>query len=336
MPITIGNGYLKSEIFINAPSKTREPWWKALWEALKDFFFSTGRAKADSYIHEMFFSDPPPTRERLADIFFELKGLACPSHKERFQVYNPHEDDSTIIYHILDENGKDELLCIIQNTDTVHCKAMGNSYFAVREQPVCLKSYPQMTYTINKKYSEIVECSFPSTLCLKLAGTPFLLVPLNNIVKYLYSELDNRNLDKWKTQEKANYLAEKIRAGIEKAMRILYHADISESMQQRAFLETMSMCGLKSTETSPPPTHIPIGKMVHAVLLEDKKFKRFLATDTNASQSMLAEIIEIVSDGVFRALFRTDPQAIQKMAEEQLTTLHVRSDQQDGRLGDFL
>ncbi|ECD9444575.1 SPI-2 type III secretion system effector SifA, partial [Salmonella enterica subsp. salamae] len=41
MPITIGNGYLKSEIFIPPPENTREAWWKVLWEKIKDFFFST-------------------------------------------------------------------------------------------------------------------------------------------------------------------------------------------------------------------------------------------------------------------------------------------------------
>lgn len=39
MPITIGNGYLKSEIFITPPENTREAWWKVLWEKIKDFFF---------------------------------------------------------------------------------------------------------------------------------------------------------------------------------------------------------------------------------------------------------------------------------------------------------
>lgn len=45
MPITIGNGFLKSEILTNSPRNTKEAWWKVLWEKIKDFFFSTGKAK---------------------------------------------------------------------------------------------------------------------------------------------------------------------------------------------------------------------------------------------------------------------------------------------------
>ncbi|ECC1660439.1 SPI-2 type III secretion system effector SifA [Salmonella enterica subsp. salamae] len=330
MPITIGNGYLKSEIFITPPENTREAWWKVLWEKIKDFFFSTGKAKADSCLHEIVFADRPPTRERLTEIFFELKALACTSHTERFQVYNPDENDATIIFRILDQNEEDELLRITQSTDTFSCIIMGNSYILMKDCPDILKSHPQMTFIINKRYSETVDYPLPSTLCLNLAGAPMLSVPLDNIDGYLYSEWRKGNLDAWKAQEKATYLTAKIQSGIQKTMRTLHHANISENTQQRAFLETMAMCGLKSPKTSPPHTHIPIEKMVEEVLLADKEFQAFLVADASASQSMLAEIIEAVSDTVFHALFRTDPQAIQRMAEEQLTTLHVRSDQQSG------
>lgn len=329
MPITIGNGCLKSEIFTNPPEKTTESWWKILWEKIKDFFFSTGRAKADNCIHEMLFTETPPTPERIAEIFFELKALACASHTERFQVYNPHGDDSTIIFRIIDENRDDDLLRIIQSTDIFSCTIMGRVYFWIRDNPKFLKSYPKVTFTINKRYSEILNSLIPSTLCLNLAGAPLLSVPLYSIVRHLNSELNKTNLD-WKAQENVNYPKKKIQSGIESAMHTLHQTNISEGTCQRAFLETMSMCGLQPTEPSPPPTHISIAKMVEKILLADESFQEFLVTDANASQSMLAEIIEAVSDSVFRCLFRIDPQAIQKMAEEQLTTLHVRSLRQGG------
>ncbi|HCL5343360.1 TPA: SPI-2 type III secretion system effector SifA [Salmonella enterica] len=336
MPITIGNGCLKSEIFINPPGNTKEAWWKVLWERIKDFFFSTGKAKADRCLHEILLAEHPPTRERLTEIFFELKTLACASHRDRFQVYNPHENDATIIFRIIDQNEEDELLRITQSTDTFSCTIMGNSYFLMKDCPDFLKSHPQMTLIINKRYSETVDYPLPSTLCLELAGATRLSIPLDNIDGYLYSEWRKGNFDEWKSLEKVNYLAGKIRSGIEKTMRILNHAEISESTQQSAFLETMAMCGCKPIETPPPHTHIPIEKMVEEVLLADKTFQAFLVTDASASQDMVAEIIEAISDKVFHALFRTDPQAIQKMAEEQLTTLHVRSDQQSGGLCCFL
>ncbi|EAO2683967.1 type III secretion system effector SifA [Salmonella enterica] len=336
MPITIGNGFLKSEILINPPGNTREAWWKVLWEKIKDFFFSTGKAKADSCLHEILFADRPPTRERLTEVFFELKALACASQRDRFQVYNPHENDDTIIFRIMDQNEESELLRITQNADTFSCQIMGHSYILMKDSPGILKTYPQTSFIINKRYSEIVDYPLPSTLCLNLADAPMLSVPLDNIEGYLYSEWRKGNLDEWKSQEKVTYLTVKIQSGIEKTTRILHHANISEGTQQNAFLETMAMCGLKPVEIPPPHTHIPIEKMVKEVLLADKKLQAFLVTDPSASQSMLAEIIEVISDKVFHAIFRTDPQAIQKMAEEQLTTLHVRSEQQSGCLCCFL
>ncbi|ECW5278097.1 SPI-2 type III secretion system effector SifA, partial [Salmonella enterica subsp. enterica serovar Heidelberg] len=105
----------------NSPRNTKEAWWKVLWEKIKDFFFSTGKAKADRCLHEMLFAERAPTRERLTEIFFELKELACASQRDRFQVHNPHENDATIILRIMDQNEENELLRITQNTDTFSC-----------------------------------------------------------------------------------------------------------------------------------------------------------------------------------------------------------------------
>lgn len=70
MPITIGNGLLKSEILINPPGNTKETCCKVLWEKIKDLFFSTGKAKADRCLHEMLFADcPPHTRAAYRDFF---------------------------------------------------------------------------------------------------------------------------------------------------------------------------------------------------------------------------------------------------------------------------
>ncbi|EBJ2579117.1 hypothetical protein DQ601_12400 [Salmonella enterica] len=46
MPITIGNGFLKSEILTNSPRNTKEAWWKVLWEKIKDFFFFYWQSKS--------------------------------------------------------------------------------------------------------------------------------------------------------------------------------------------------------------------------------------------------------------------------------------------------
>lgn len=212
----------------------------------------------------------------------------------------------------MDQNEENELLRITQNTDAFSCEVMGNVYFLMKDRPDILKSYPQMTAMINRRYSEIVGYPLPSTLCLHPAGAPILSVPLDNIEGYLYTGLRKGNLDGWKAQEKATYLAAKIQSGIEKTTRILHHANISESTQQSAFLATMAMCGLKQAEIPPPHTHIPIEKMVEEVLLADKTFQAFLVTDPRASLSMLAEIIEAISDQVFHAIFRIAPRLYKK------------------------
>ncbi|MCZ5238205.1 SPI-2 type III secretion system effector SifA, partial [Escherichia coli] len=87
----------------------------------------------------------------------------------------------------------------------------------------------------------------------------------------------------------------------------LHHANISESTQQNAFLETMAMCGLKQLEIPPPHTHIPIEKMVKEVLLADKTFQAFLVTDPSTIQCMLAELVVDMSVQVFQVIFRFDP-----------------------------
>ncbi|SUG66592.1 effector protein SifA [Salmonella enterica subsp. enterica] len=69
MPITIGNGFLKSEILTNSPRNTKEAWWKVLWEKIKDFFFSTGKAKADRCLHEMLFAERAPYESGLQRFF---------------------------------------------------------------------------------------------------------------------------------------------------------------------------------------------------------------------------------------------------------------------------
>ncbi|MBA3111408.1 SPI-2 type III secretion system effector SifA [Salmonella enterica] len=328
MPIVIGNSYLKSEILATPPGNARESCWKILWEKIKDFFFSTGKTKAESYLREMCFTDTPPTRERLTEIFFGLRTLACASQTERFQVYNPLEDDSILILCIVDENGGDELLRITQSADTCSYTIMGKNYPSREDRPGVLKSHPQTTLTINKRYSEVIDYPLPSTLCLNVAGAPSLSVPLDNLDGYLYSEWRRGNLDEWKKNEKVNYLTAKIKTGIDETALALQPENISDSIQQKACLKAMSQCGIKLTEI--PAGHTAIEKMVKQVLLSDRKFQQLIETHARTGQSMLAEIIEEISDATFRAIFKTDPRVVKNMAGEQLTSLCVRSTQQHG------
>lgn len=114
----------------------------------------------------------------------------------------------------MDQNEENELLRITQNTDTFSCEVMGNLYFLMKDRPDILKSHPQMTAMIKRRYSEIVDYPLPSTLCLNPAGAPILLVPLDNIEGYLYTELRKGHLDGWKAQEKATYPQRKFSLGL--------------------------------------------------------------------------------------------------------------------------
>ncbi|MCT7094493.1 SPI-2 type III secretion system effector SifB, partial [Salmonella enterica subsp. enterica serovar Oranienburg] len=52
MPITIGRGFLKSEMFSQSAISQRS-FFTLLWEKIKDFFCSTQRSAADQYINEL-------------------------------------------------------------------------------------------------------------------------------------------------------------------------------------------------------------------------------------------------------------------------------------------
>ncbi len=129
----------------------------------------------------------------------------------------------------------------------------------MKDRPDILKSHPQMTAMINRRYSDIADYP-PFDIMSQSCWRADIIGFIRQHRGYLYSELRKGHLDEWKTQVKVTYPAAKIQSGIEKTTRILQHANISESTQQNAFLETMAMCGLKQLEIPPPHTHIPIEK----------------------------------------------------------------------------
>ncbi|EAQ6102226.1 type III secretion system effector SifB, partial [Salmonella enterica] len=64
MPITIGRGFLKSEIFSQSPL-SQCSFFTLLWEKIKDFFCNTRKAEADQYINELCDLASPPDAQRL-------------------------------------------------------------------------------------------------------------------------------------------------------------------------------------------------------------------------------------------------------------------------------
>ncbi|EDY7847220.1 SPI-2 type III secretion system effector SifB, partial [Salmonella enterica] len=83
MPITIGRGFLKSEMFSQSAISQRS-FFTLLWEKIKDFFCSTRRSAADQYIKELCDVASPPDAQRLFYLFCKLYELSSPSCKEKF------------------------------------------------------------------------------------------------------------------------------------------------------------------------------------------------------------------------------------------------------------
>ncbi|EBO6207600.1 SPI-2 type III secretion system effector SifB, partial [Salmonella enterica] len=83
MPITIGRGFLKSEMFSQSAISQRS-FFTLLWEKIKDFFCSTRRSAADQYIKELCDVASPPDAQRLFDLFCALYELSSPSCRGNF------------------------------------------------------------------------------------------------------------------------------------------------------------------------------------------------------------------------------------------------------------
>ncbi|EGN7096203.1 hypothetical protein ISL98_000923 [Salmonella enterica] len=69
MPITIGNGFLKSEILTNSLRNTKEAWWKVLWEKIKDFFFLLAKQKRTVVYMRCCLPNAPPHESGLQRFF---------------------------------------------------------------------------------------------------------------------------------------------------------------------------------------------------------------------------------------------------------------------------
>lgn len=115
MPITIGRGFLKSEMFSQSAISQRS-FFTLLWEKIKDFFCSTRRSAADQYIKELCDVASPPDAQRLFDLFCKLYELSSPSCKEKFH-FQHYKDGEYQYTNLCIKDGEDIPLCIVIRQD---------------------------------------------------------------------------------------------------------------------------------------------------------------------------------------------------------------------------
>ncbi|EBG3707810.1 SPI-2 type III secretion system effector SifB, partial [Salmonella enterica] len=111
MPITIGRGFLKSEMFSQSAISQRS-FFTLLWEKIKDFFCDTQRSTADQYIKELCDVASPPDAQRLFDLFCALYELSSPSCRGNFH-FQHYKDAECQYTNLFIKDGEDIPLCIV-------------------------------------------------------------------------------------------------------------------------------------------------------------------------------------------------------------------------------
>ncbi len=90
----------------------------------------------------------------------------------------------------------------------------------MKDRPDILKSHPQMTAMIKRRYSEIVDYP-PFDIMSQSCWRADIIGSIRQHRGYLYTELRKGHLDGWKAQEKATYRQRKFSLGL-KRQRAFY------------------------------------------------------------------------------------------------------------------
>ncbi|EEK8113872.1 SPI-2 type III secretion system effector SifB, partial [Salmonella enterica subsp. enterica serovar Derby] len=139
MPITIGRGFLKSEMFSQSAISQRS-FFTLLWERIKDFFCSTQRSAADQYIKELCDVASPPDAQRLFDLFCKLYELSSPSCRGNFH-FQHYKDGEYQYTNLCIKDGEDIPLCIVIRQDHYYYEILNRTVLCVDTQSAHLKRY---------------------------------------------------------------------------------------------------------------------------------------------------------------------------------------------------
>ncbi|EIZ0452758.1 SPI-2 type III secretion system effector SifB, partial [Salmonella enterica] len=215
MPITIGRGFLKSEMFSQSAISQRS-FFTLLWEKIKDFFCSTRRSAADQYIKELCDVASPPDAQRLFDLFCKLYELSSPSCKEKFH-FQHYKDGEYQYTNLCIKDGEDIPLCIVIRQDHYYYDIMNRTVLCVDTQSAHLKRYSDINIKTSTYVCEELCCLFPERLLLSLSGGITFSVDLKNIKETLIAMAEKGNLCDWKEQERKAAISSRISLGITQA-----------------------------------------------------------------------------------------------------------------------
>ncbi|HFZ7861192.1 TPA: SPI-2 type III secretion system effector SifB, partial [Salmonella enterica subsp. enterica serovar Potsdam] len=215
MPITIGRGFLKSEMFSQSAISQRS-FFTLLWEKIKDFFCDTQRSTADQYIKELCDVASPPDAQRLFDLFCALYELSSSSCRGNFH-FQHYKDAECQYTNLFIKDGEDIPLCIVIRQDHYYYDIMNRTVLCVDTQPAHLKRYSDITIKASTYVCEELCCLFPERLQLSLSGGITFPVDLKNIKETLIAMAEKGNLCDWKEQERKAAISSRINLGIAQA-----------------------------------------------------------------------------------------------------------------------
>lgn len=160
MPITIGRGFLKSEMFSQSAISQRS-FFTLLWEKIKDFFCDTQRSTADQYIKELCDVASPPDAQRLFDLFCVLYELSSPSCRGNFH-FQHYKDAECQYTNLCIKDGEDIPLCIMIRQDHYYYEIMNRTVLCVDTQSAHLKRYSDINIKASTYVCEPLCCLFLS------------------------------------------------------------------------------------------------------------------------------------------------------------------------------
>ncbi|ECF4920911.1 TPA: SPI-2 type III secretion system effector SifB [Salmonella enterica subsp. indica] len=316
MPITIGKGFLKSEMF---PQRTisQRSFFSLLWEKIKDFFCDTRRSAADQYLKELCDLTSPPGAQRLFDLFCALYKLSSPACKEKFhfQHYQDAECQYTNLYI---KDGAEIPLCIVIRRDHYYYNVKGKTVICIDTYPVPLKTYPDVNIKASTYVCEPLCCLFPERLLLLLPGDLTFSIDLSEIKETLIGMVENGELYHWKEQERKAAISSRINAGIVQAGVTA----IDEATKNTIASRIIEATNLKNASFDANYTQSSITQMVYSCLFKSNILMNMLDEQSCHDLLCLNDLTEYVALQIHNCLFSEDLSSLVEIAQNE--THHQR------------
>ncbi|EFR8871882.1 SPI-2 type III secretion system effector SifB [Salmonella enterica] len=311
MPITIGRGFLKSEIFSQSPL-SQCSFFTLLWEKIKDFFCNTRKAEADQYINELCDLASPPDAQRLFDLFCALYGLSSPSCREKFhfQHYKDAESQYTNLYI---KDGAEIPLCIVIRQDHYYYNIMGKTVICIDTYPEPLKTYPDINIKTGTYVCEPLCCLFPERLLLSLSSDITFSIDLKQIKEKLIDMAENGTLCNWKEQERKAAISSRINTGIIQAGVTA----IDEATKNTIASKVIEATNLKNATFDANYTQSSITQMVYSCLFKNDILMNILDEQSCHDLLCLNDLTEYVALQIHNCLFSEDLSSLVKITENE-------------------